>query len=94
MVSMGKEKRPANPAMLQRCPEYRDPRALLEHEIAAIARVSQCEDLALALKAGQWLVEYGESLRKSEHQGKRKRRLGNHRAGAGHGGSADSRWFG
>jgi hypothetical protein len=48
--------------MLQRCPFYRDPRALVEHGIAAIVRMSQCEDLALALKAGQWLMEYGERL--------------------------------
>jgi hypothetical protein len=27
-----------------------------------MVRVSQCDDPALALKAGQWLVEYGERL--------------------------------
>jgi hypothetical protein len=33
-------------------------------------RVSQCEDLAAALKAGQWLVEYGERLMKGKQGGR------------------------
>ena len=44
---------------LERCPGYRDPGALL----AGIVRISQSDDLALALKAGLWLVEYAASLR-------------------------------
>jgi hypothetical protein len=42
----------------------------MEHGIAAIVRVSQCDDLALALKAAQWLVEYGERLLKGKRQTK------------------------
>ena len=57
-----KGNKPARPVRLLRCREYRDPQALMEHGIAAMVRVSQCEDPALALKAGQWLVEYGERL--------------------------------
>jgi hypothetical protein len=33
-------------------------------------RVSQCEDFAAALKAGEWLAEYAERLMKSERRGK------------------------
>jgi hypothetical protein len=47
---------------LYRCREYRDPWALLEHGIAAMVRLSRCDDPAIALKAGRWLVEYAESL--------------------------------
>jgi hypothetical protein len=67
---MTKGNKPAHPAMLQRCPFYRDPRALIEHGIATIVRVSQCDDLALALKAAQWLVKYGEGLMKGKRQAK------------------------
>jgi hypothetical protein len=35
-----------------------------------IVRVSQSEDLALALKASQWLVEYAESLMNGKRQAK------------------------
>jgi len=59
---MAKRNQPAECVRLERCPGYDDPRALLEHGIAMIVRVSQCDDPALALKAGQWLVEYGERL--------------------------------
>jgi hypothetical protein len=64
----------SRPAGLERCPFYRDSRALLEIGIATIVRVSQCDDPAIALKAGRWLVEYGERLRKGEvmAQGERK----------------------
>ena len=55
---------------LDRYPEYRDPRALLEIGIAGIVRVIQCGDPRLARKAAQWLVKYAESLRSSEHGGK------------------------
>ena len=57
-----KGNKPARPVRLLRCPEYRDPQALMEHGIAAMVRVSQCDDPALALKASQWLVEYGGRL--------------------------------
>ena len=70
MVSMAKGKKPTNPAILHRCPEYRDHRALMEHGIAAIVRVSQCDDLALAVKAIQWLVKYAESRMNGKHQPK------------------------
>jgi len=53
---MAKRNQPAECVRLERCPGYDDPRALLEHGIAMIVRVSQCDDPALALKAGQWLV--------------------------------------
>jgi hypothetical protein len=35
-----------------------------------IVRVSQSEDLAVALKASQWLVEYAESLMNGKRQAK------------------------
>ena len=63
-----KGNKPARPVRLLRCPEYRDPRALMEHGIAALVRVSQSDDLAVALKAGQWLVEYGEKLMKAKEE--------------------------
>ena len=40
----------------------------MEHGIAALVRVSQSDDLAVALKAGQWLVEYGEKLMKAKEE--------------------------
>lgn len=45
-------------------PEYceRNPYRLLMQGLASIVRVAQCEDPDLALKAGQWLVGYGERL--------------------------------
>jgi len=40
-----KGNKPARPVRLLRCPEYRDPRAaLVEHGIAAMMRISQCDD--------------------------------------------------
>jgi hypothetical protein len=56
--------------MLRRCPEYNNPRALLEHGIAGMVRLSRCGDPAVALKAGQWLAEYAESLMKGKRQAK------------------------
>ena len=63
-----KGNKPAHPVRLQRCPEYGDAQALLEHGIAAMVRVSQSDDLAQALKAGRWLVEYGERLMKAKEE--------------------------
>ena len=62
--------KPARPVRLFCCPEYRDPRALVEHGIAAMMRISQCDDRAIALKASQWLIEYGEGLIKGKRQPK------------------------
>jgi hypothetical protein len=59
---MTKGNKPARPVRLLRCREYRNSQALMEQGIAAMVRVSQCDDPALAQKAGQWLVEYGERL--------------------------------
>jgi len=67
---MMKGNKPARPVRLLRCPEYRDPRALVEHGIAAMMRISQCDDRAIALKASQWLIEYGEGLIKGKRQPK------------------------
>jgi hypothetical protein len=47
-----------------------DAQALLEHGIAAIVRVSQSDDLQLALKATQWLIEYAERSMKGKRQAK------------------------
>ena len=65
-----KGNKPAHPVRLLRCPGYRDPQALMEHGIAAIVRVGRSDDLAVALKASQWLVEYAESLLNGERQAK------------------------
>jgi len=67
---MANRNRLAEWVRLDRCPEYRDPRALLELGIDTMVRVSQCDDLALALKASQWLIEYAESLMNSKRQAK------------------------
>jgi hypothetical protein len=67
---MMKGNKPARPVRLLRCPEYRDPRALVEHGIAAMMRISGCDDLAIALKAAQWLIEYGEGLMKGKRPAK------------------------
>ena len=53
---------------LRRCPEYDDLRALIEHGVAAMVRVSECEDRAIAMKAAQWLVEYGQRLMKAKEE--------------------------
>ena len=65
-----KGNKPARPVRLLRCPEYRDPQALMEQGIAAIVRISQCADPAIALKASQLLVEYAEGLIKGKRQAK------------------------
>jgi hypothetical protein len=53
---------------LRRCSEHDDPRALIEHGIAAMVRVTRCDDPQLALKAGQWLIEYGERFMKAKEE--------------------------
>ena len=68
MVLMTKRKKPAHPMRLERCPEYDNPRALLEHEVAVMLRVSRSGDLAMALRARQLLVMYGERLLKGKRQ--------------------------
>ena len=68
LLGMAQGKRSGNSVRLNRCPEYDAPRALLEHGIAMIARVSQSEDLQLALTASQWLIEYAESLLNGKRQ--------------------------
>jgi hypothetical protein len=67
---------------LDRCPEYRDPRALLEIGIAGIVRVSQCGDPVVAKKAAQWLAEYAERLLNSERQGKAEEASGDSPSGS------------
>jgi hypothetical protein len=67
---MMKGNKPARPVRLLRSPEYRDPQALIAHGIAALMRLSQCDDPAIALKASQWLIEYGEGLIKRKRQPK------------------------
>jgi hypothetical protein len=42
----------------------------MEHGIAAMVRISQCDDPAIALKASQWLIEYAEGLIKGKRQAK------------------------
>jgi hypothetical protein len=59
-----------NSVRLNRCPEYDDPRALLEHGIAGMVRITQCDDPAMALKASHWLARYAESLMKGKPKAK------------------------
>jgi hypothetical protein len=67
---MAQGNKPENPIVLLRCPEYNNPQALLEHGMAGMVRVSKSGDPAVALKAGQWLVEYAESLRSGKRPAK------------------------
>ena len=73
IVRHGSIQEQTHPVRLQRCPEYRDPWALLEHGIAAIVRLSQCDDPAIAMEAEQWLVEYGKDSVKRKSRGKASR---------------------
>jgi hypothetical protein len=68
--NMKKGQEQTKTAALQRCPEYRDPWALIEHGIAGMVRLSRCRNPAVALEACRWLARYAESLLKSERQGK------------------------
>ena len=61
-------KKPAQPVKLERCPEYRNPWALIEQGIAAMVRASQSEDPGVAMQAGEWLAEYAEKLRAGPRQ--------------------------
>ena len=70
LLGMAQRNKRTNSVRLNRCPEYNYPQALMEHGIAAIVRVGRSDDLAVALKASQWLVEYAESLLNGERQAK------------------------
>jgi hypothetical protein len=63
-----KRRKRAAPVKLERCEESRDARALLELGIAAMVRASRSGDVAVAKKAGEWLVKYAGSLLKEEER--------------------------
>jgi hypothetical protein len=59
-----------------------------------MVRISQCDDLALAMKASQWLVEYAESLRNGKRPAKEETASTVSPNGPANGGYADSGSFG
>jgi len=63
---MANGNQPAECVKLNRCPGYDDPRALLEHGIAMIVRISQSDDLRVALQASVWLIRYAEALLRAQ----------------------------
>lgn len=57
------------PMVLRLCPQYSDPRALIQHGVATMARLCESENQGIAMEAAKWVVNFGQNLQAVKRSG-------------------------
>jgi hypothetical protein len=64
----------SDPAILEECPGYSNPRVLLEHGVAVMVMCSRDADRRVAMHAAEWIVAYAQGLLAEQRERRREER--------------------